>query len=115
MVDCIFCKIGRGQLKSEIIAETAHFFAIRDIKPKVPGHTLIISKQHYATLLDIPNDYGNELLSFVRNVAEDLRRSKLGKGFNVLMNNFEVAGQVVMHAHVHIVPRNENDGVRPLA
>ena len=112
--NCIFCKIAKGEIKSEKVAESDSFFAIRDIHPRAEGHTLIIPKQHWATLLDIPDKYGNELLEFTKGVASSLLDEKKGDGFNVLMNNLEVAGQVVMHAHIHIVPRKEGDGLRGL-
>lgn len=115
MADCIFCKIARGEIKSEKVAESDRFFAIRDIKPRTKGHTLVIPKKHFVTLLDIPDSWGEELLSFTKKVSGDLLDQKLGDGFNVLMNNLEVAGQIVMHAHLHIIPRKEGDGVRTIA
>ncbi len=110
--DCVFCKILRGEIKSEVVAESNSFFAILDIKPHAMGHTLIIPKKHFVTLLDIPNNLGEELLKFTKQVANDLMARKLGDGFNLIMNNLEVAGQVVMHAHLHVIPRNEGDGLR---
>lgn len=114
-MDCIFCNIAKGIVKSDFIASSERFIAIRDIKPRVPGHTLIIPKEHYVTLLDVPNKLGNELLEFTKKVASKLLEEKYGDGFNVLMNNLEVAGQIVMHAHIHLIPRNEGDKVKPLA
>jgi len=108
--NCIFCKIARGEIKSEKVFESDSFFAIRDIHPKTKGHTLIIPKQHFATLLDIPNKLGGELLEFVKKVSSNLMEQKLGDGFNILMNNLSCAGQIVMHAHIHIIPRKEGDG-----
>ncbi len=109
---CIFCKIACGKIKSEKIAESDNFFAIYDIRPKTNGHTLVISKKHFVTLLDIPNKLGNELLEFTKRITGKLLDEKRGDGFNILMNNLEVAGQVVMHAHLHVLPRREGDGVR---
>lgn len=115
MKECVFCKIARGEVKSDKVAESDNFFAIRDIRPKVEGHTLIVTKKHYVTLLDIPNKLGNELVEFLKKVAGDILDKKYGDGFNVLMNNLEVAGQIVMHAHLHLIPRKEGDGLRVLA
>lgn len=114
MKDCVFCKIAK-EGKSEKVMESDNFFAIRDIRPRVEGHTLVIPKKHYVTLLDIPDKLGNEMLYFTKKVAEKLLDDKHGDGFNILMNNLEVAGQLVMHAHLHIIPRKESDGIRPLA
>ena len=71
---------------------------------------LVISKRHFVTLLDIPNKLGNEMLEFTKKVASKLMDDKYGDGFNLIMNNLEVAGQVVMHVHVHVLPRKEDDG-----
>ena len=110
--NCIFCKIIRGEIKSEVIAESNSFIAIREIKPHAPGHTLIIPRNHFVTLLDIPDKYGEELLRFTKQVASELMDKKSGDGFNILMNNLECAGQLVMHAHIHVIPRKEGDGLR---
>ena len=112
MKDCVFCKIVQGKIKADIVGKSNSFIAIRDANPKARGHTLIIPKEHYATLLDFPNKIGGELLEFTKNVAEKLLDEKYGDGFNVMMNNLPCAGQIVMHAHLHIIPRNEGDGLR---
>ena len=109
--DCIFCKIARGEKKSERIDESDNFIAFRDANPKVEGHTLIVPKKHFVTLLDIPNKLGNEMLEFTKKVAGKLMDEKYGDGFNIIMNNLDVAGQIVMHAHLHILPRNDGDSV----
>jgi histidine triad (HIT) family protein len=114
MSNCVFCKIGKGEIKSEKIAESDNFFAIFDLHPKSKGHCLIIPKKHFVTILDIPNKLGNELLEFLKKVSSKILDDKYGDGFNVVMNNLECAGQVVQHAHVHIIPRNEKDGLKML-
>ncbi len=113
--DCIFCKIARGNTDTEITNESNNFIAIRDKNPKAEGHTLIIPKQHYVTILDIPNRLGEEMLAFIKEIASDLLEKKHGDGFNIIMNNLEPAGQVVKHAHIHVIPRKEGDGMRSLA
>lgn len=113
--DCIFCKIAKGEIPAEKIKESDNFFAIRDKYPHAKGHSLVIPKKHFVTSLDIPNKLGDELLKMIKDVASDLLDEKYGDGFNVLQNNLEVAGQVVMHAHFHIIPRKEKDGVKILS
>lgn len=112
--ECIFCKIVRKEIKSEIVGESDSFIAFLDINPKAKGHTLIIPKKHLVTLLDIPDKLGNELLSFMKKISSDLLEKKLGDGFNVIMNNLEPAGQLVKHAHIHIIPRKDGDGLRSI-
>lgn len=112
--DCIFCKIAKGEIPAEKIKESDNFFAVRDKYPHTEGHSLVIPKKHFVTTLDIPNRLGDELLKLIKDVASDLLDEKYGDGFNILQNNLEVAGQVVMHAHFHIIPRKEGDGVKVL-
>jgi len=110
--NCIFCKIAHGEIKSEIILSSNSFIAVKDIQPVAEGHMLIIPKQHFGTLLDISNKLGEELLSFTKEVGSYLLEKKYGDGFNIIMNNLEPAGQLVMHAHIHVIPRKEKDGIR---
>ena len=110
--ECIFCKIARGQLKGDFIYQSDNFFAIRDKHPQAKGHTLVIPKKHYVTILDLSNKLGNELLEVIKRIAGNLLESKYGDGFNLLMNNLEAAGQEIGHAHVHIIPRKEGDGIK---
>ena len=112
MEECIFCKIAKGKISSEKIAETDNFFSIRDINPVSEGHSLVIPKKHFVTLLDIPNNLGKELLEITKKVSDEILGKKLGDGFNLIMNNLKVAGQLVMHAHIHVIPRKEDDKLR---
>jgi len=106
--ECIFCKIARREIKQEIIEETDNFMAFPDANPRTKGHTLVIPKRHFVNLLDMPASLGNELLDVVKKIA-DKRIREGAEGFNIVVNNFPVAGQVVMHAHVHILPRYKRD------
>jgi len=110
--NCIFCKIVKGEIKSEIVLEGDRFIAFVDTKPKVSGHTLIVPKNHFVTVLDIPNTWGEELLRFTKKVVDKLMVDYKADGFNLIMNNLEAAGQVVPHAHLHVLPRKEGDGFR---
>jgi len=110
--NCIFCKIIKREIKAEIIEESNSFIAVKDAKPVTNGHTLIIPKKHLVTLLDIPDKMGEELLNFKKKVAGKLIDTKKGDGFNIIMNNLQCAGQAVMHAHLHIIPRKDGDGIK---
>lgn len=113
--DCIFCKIVRGEVDSDKVGESDNFFAFLDAHPRAEGHVLIVPKKHYVTLLDIPEKLGNEMLEFTKKMASEILDKKLGDGFNIVMNNLDVADQVVMHAHLHIIPRKEGDGLRMIS
>ena len=110
--NCVFCKIAQDIIKTVKISVSNNFIAILDTHPKTKGHTLIIPKKHFVTLLDIPNNLGEELLTFTKKICSQILDNKQGNGFNILMNNLECAGQVVKHAYIHILPRNEKDGFR---
>ena len=113
--NCIFCKIAKGEIPSRKIKESNNFLAFLDANPRAKGHTLIVPKKHFVTLLDLPNKLGEELLKFTKEIASDLLEKKLGDGFNILMNNLEPAGQVVKHAHIHIIPRKETDTLKVIS
>lgn len=110
--DCIFCKISKGEIPSEKILETENFFAIKDINPKTSGHSLVISKKHYKTLLDVPASLFGEFLEAAKKLALKLLDEEKAEGFNLVINNYEVAGQLAPHVHLHILPRKENDGFK---
>lgn len=112
MDDCIFCKISRGQIPSKKIYENDNFFSIFDVSPKVKGHTLIISKKHFYNTLDLPNSLDGEMLDCIKKTFFILKKDFGAEGFNLVGNNFEVAGQVVNHFHMHIIPRKDKDGFK---
>jgi histidine triad (HIT) family protein len=106
MDDCVFCKIVAGELPSEKVFGDGDFIVIKDANPKVEGHSLVISKDHYGSFLDLPSELYSRLLEVVKEVVD-----KLGaKDFNLALNNGRVAGQLVSHFHLHILPRREGDG-----
>ena len=113
--DCIFCKIRRGEIPGDIVYEDDNFLAIKDINPKVSGHTVLFPKIHFKTLIDLPNTLGVELLEAVKKTTLLLMDQQEAEGFNIHVNGFEVAGQIVPHAHVHILPRKKDDGFSPCA
>jgi histidine triad (HIT) family protein len=110
--DCIFCKIAKGEIPSQKILESENFFAIKDIHPKTQGHSLVISKKHYRTLLDMPSSLLGEFFETGKELALKLLKEEKADGFNLVVNNYEVAGQLVPHVHLHILPRKKNDSFR---
>ncbi len=112
MGDCIFCRIVAGEVPAVHILETPVVLAFLDIAPVNYGHTLVIPKAHYENLLDLPDAQWQEMGRVCRKVAQALRASLYAQGFNLDMNNFEAAGQVVFHAHLHVIPRYFTDGLK---
>ena len=109
--DCIFCKIANGDIPVKRIYENDNFFSIPDANPQVKGHTLVISKKHFETILDMPLSLGSELLDCIKKTSLKLIDDFQFEGFNILNNNFEVSGQTVKHVHFHIMPRKKQDNV----
>lgn len=110
MKDCIFCKISRGEIEREKIYENDNFFSIKDDFPKIKNHSLVISKKHFKTFLDVPDTMAQEFFDCVKKTTLELMKEKNVEGFNLVNNNFEVGGQVVNHIHFHILPRKKGDG-----
>ena len=108
MENCIFCKIIKGELPSTKVYEDADVLGFLDIKPVNPGHTLVIPKKHYTNIHDMPDELVGKVAVAAKKVADAIL--KVGaKGVNIGMNNGEAAGQIVFHAHVHVMPRYGKD------
>ena len=107
---CIFCKIVAGQIPSFKVYEDDVIFAFLDIGPLVPGHTLVVPKAHYATVMTTPP----EVLAAVNARLPALSRAVLAavgaEACHVLVNNGASAMQTVPHLHYHVIPRQEDDG-----
>jgi histidine triad (HIT) family protein len=111
MSDCIFCKMSNGEIPIHKIYENENFFSILDINQTTKGHALVISKKHFTTILEMPNSLGTELLNCIKITSLKLIEKYNADGFNIVNNNFESAGQLVKHVHLHILPRTKNDKV----
>jgi len=112
MDDCIFCKIVKGEIPSSKVYEDEHVLAFLDIAHIQKGHTLVIPKNHFEILTDIPEEELNFLISATKKVAKAVEKGSEADGFIVSMNNRQVAGQEVPHAHFHIIPRYKDDGLK---
>ncbi len=109
MEDCIFCKIIKGEIPSEKIYEDDYSFSFLDIKPSSSGHALVIPKDHFENLYTLPDEELCRLMISVKKVATALKHGLDADGINLVMNNEAGAGQLVYHAHIHIIPRLIND------
>ncbi len=115
MEDCIFCKIVRQEIPCAEVYADDRVLAFLDIGPIARGHTLISPKAHYLTLWEIPGELAEDLLVTMQKVGRALMETTQATGLNVVMNNFGPAGQVVPHAHWHLIPRVEGDGLFPVS
>ena len=106
---CVFCKIINGEIPSYKIYETDTVMAFLDISQNTKGHTLVIPKKHIESIFDLDEQTGRDLFEAVIKTTNILK-NKLGfKDVNLLNNNGSLAGQVVNHYHIHIIPRYGND------
>jgi len=108
---CVFCKMVKKEIPIEIIYENDNFFSILDAQQKIEGHSLVIPKEHFEDTLGIPPRLGTDLLDCIQRTAMRVIDVEGAKGFNLVSNNGSVAGQAVMHAHYHILPRKKGDKV----
>ena len=103
IMDCIFCKIIKGEIPSYKVYEDDKILAFLDINPYAPGHTLIIPKEHTLDITTIPSD----TLNYIMNKANDIAKLVTGKlnapGFTLIQNNGFV--QEVKHFHLHVIPK----------
>lgn len=112
MKECLFCQIIEGEKPSHKIYEDEDTYAFLDINPRTRGHALVIPKVHRETYLDLHPHEIHSLFESVQKVAKAIKKSTKSKGFNILQNNKKVAGQVIDHVHVHIIPRNPQDNFK---
>ena len=108
--NCIFCKIAAGEIPSKTIYEVETFRVILDINPATRGHALIIPKEHYANIYELPEDTAAAAMVLAKKLASHIAEALTCDGFNIIQNNGEIAGQTVFHFHMHLIPRYEDDG-----
>jgi histidine triad (HIT) family protein len=107
---CIFCSIASGETPAHIAYEDDRFMAFLDLRPVFPGHTLLIPRDHYTTLLDLPTELIQPFFALGQQLAGAVPRAMDAVGTFVAMNN--VVSQSVPHLHLHVVPRRPKDGLR---
>jgi histidine triad (HIT) family protein len=109
MSDCIFCQIVNGRLPCAKVYENERVISFLDINPINAGHTLVVPKIHYGTLLDITAEDLQACTLVAHKVARALFKSANPPGLNFLQNNFRPAGQLIDHIHFHLIPRYPQD------
>jgi histidine triad (HIT) family protein len=107
---CLFCQIASRAVESLIVFEDEHALAFLDHRPLFPGHCLLIPKQHFETLSDLPTKSIEPLFSAAQRLARSVESGMHAEGSFVAINNR--VSQSVPHLHVHIVPRRKKDGLR---
>ncbi len=109
--NCVFCQIVAGKIPCAKLYETETVLAFLDIAPVRKGHALVLPKAHHPTLWDLPAGLGEDLLAAMQAVGRAVMAATGAEGLNVGMNNHAAAGQLVPHAHFHLIPRHGGDGL----
>jgi histidine triad (HIT) family protein len=108
--DCLFCKILAGEIPADIIYESETALAFRDISPRAPTHAVIIPRQHIATINDIETGDQTTIGSLFTAAREVARQEGLAdRGYRVVMNCNQDAGQTVFHLHLHLLGGRQLD------
>jgi histidine triad (HIT) family protein len=108
--NCIFCQIVTGARPGHIVLESEHALAFLDARPVFPGHSLLVPRDHYETLGDLPAPLVGEFFADAQRLATAVEEAMEAEGTFVAMN--DRVSQSVPHLHVHVVPRRRKDGLR---
>ena len=107
--DCKFCKIINGE-EAHIVFEDKDSLAFLDDRPLFPGHTLLLPRAHYETLVDLPSHLIQPLFKNAQLLSYAIREALRAEGTFIAINNR--ISQSVPHLHIHIVPRRKDDGLK---
>jgi len=111
-MDCIFCKIISGEIKSKFLKETTHSIAFLDAFPLAAGHVLVIPKNHHQKIQDMSIEENTDLFSLVHNMISNV--DTITGSTLVAIHNGKDAGQEIPHLHIHLVPRSKDDSAGPI-
>jgi histidine triad (HIT) family protein len=108
---CIFCQIIAGKVQSRKVYEDDDVIAILDVNPANPGHILIMPREHYSIMPQIPDDEISHIFAVAKALSNSSLRALEVQGSNIIVANGVAAGQRAQHFMAHLIPRKENDGV----
>ncbi len=110
--DCIFCKIIKKEIPSQVVYEDKHCLAFLDIRPIHEGHVLVIPKKHTSDIHTADKKTLQHLITATQTVANTVKKTTKADGINIGINNGTAAGQIIFHLHTHIIPRFTDDGLK---
>jgi histidine triad (HIT) family protein len=108
--DCLFCRIVAGEIPVVVVFEDKNTIAFLDHRPLFPGHTLLVPREHFETLGDLPASLVGPLFTNAQLLSRVVQAAMDAEGSFVAMNNR--VSQSVPHLHVHVVPRRRKDGLK---
>lgn len=109
--NCIFCKIVSANVPAQVVYEDEAVISFLDIAPLAEGHLLVVPREHYAKLTDVPPELCGKIGSTLPILGRVLKDVTQCEGFNTLVNEGKAAGQLVEHVHFHLIPRKSSDGL----
>ncbi|KLL01970.1 MAG: HIT domain-containing protein [Mycoplasmataceae bacterium RC_NB112A] len=104
-ITCLFCKIVQEKKEVHLVGENESAIAILDKFPSSDGHTLLITKKHFANLSEVEEKEWNSLLPLMKTVIQKLKKTFQPAGFNIISNMGEMAAQSIFHLHIHVIPK----------
>ncbi len=107
---CIFCDLIRGAAEVSMCYEDSKVIAFMDIQPVNAGHVLVVPREHYEVLQDIPRDVGAHMYDVATRLIPVVQKVAGAEDMNIVVNSGAAAGQNVFHYHIHLIPRKEGDG-----
>ncbi len=110
MDTCLFCRIAARQIPAHVVYEDPAAVAVLDVRPRAPGHTMVLPRVHAETILDLPASQVGPVFEAVRQVTDLIKRSLHPDGFTIGINHGMASGQTVNHLHIHVIPRWLRDG-----
>ena len=110
MNDCLFCKLVKGNIPSHTIYEDNKTIAFLDVNPLTRGHSVIIPKEHFENVVDLPEYMVAPVFTSVKRVTEMIQSALGIKDFTIGINQGKISGQMVNHLHIHVIPRYKDDG-----
>lgn len=111
-MDCIFCKIIKGEIPAVKVYEDNDVLAFLDIHPVSRGHCLVVPKQHAQDVFDMPDNVLEKVAVAGKKIAKSIKENLKADGINFLQSNGALAGQVIFHYHLHIIGRFADDGLK---
>jgi histidine triad (HIT) family protein len=112
--NCTFCKIADGKIKARVIGQNDKAVAFLDAMPLSIGHTLVIPKSHYGKVQEMNREYSSAVFDLLWQVSSAVEKVAGVNASTIAIHNGREAGQEVPHVHVHVIPRNTDDGAGPI-
>jgi len=107
IMDCIFCKIASKEIPAKILVETESSLGFLDAFPLAKGHVLVIPKNHYEKIQDLPTEINIDVFTTVHSIISKV--DSLTGATLIAIHNGKESGQEIPHMHVHLIPRNKDD------